>query len=357
MLAMLTTVAVGTAGGLWALRDKYVPPVQISESAVTEVSFNPQQSDLRLRITLNGKRGYIDGSGQTVIEPVYAMTMPFSEGLAAVADRNGDDNAPSWKFVNAAGAVVIPQVCVGGQIGTFHEGLAVIRIGEQWGYIATNGAFVIQPQFDMADDFSEGLAVVHVGRKAGIIDRTGKSILPPTYSFIGQVCNGRAVFSEHDRFGYLDQEGKIAIPAGFNSASDFSEGLAFVSTQQDEKSLGGYVNSSGKMVFEPRPFSGGPFREGLAVMTPHTGSPNYIDRTGKVVIQTEGADRGGNFSEGLAAVRVGGRFGFINRGGDMVIRPQWQSVDEFHRGICRVNSADVRGFINLQGKYVWKLSL
>ncbi len=354
---MLTTITVGTGVGLWALHDPYVPSVPVAQVGVTEVSFNPQQSDLRLRVTLNGKRGFIDGSGQTVIEPVYELAMPFSEGLAAVGNREGDTSAPSWKFVNASGVVVIPKVCVGGQIGTFHEGLAPIVVGNKWGFIATDGAIAIPPKYDRADDFSEGLAMVRVGGKAGLIDRQGKEVLPPTHPFIGQFHNGRAVFAEKDRFGYLDNQGRIAIPAHFDSASDFSEGLAFVGNRENGKLIGGYVDLTGKPAFEPRAFFGGPFREGLAAITPQGGPPCYIDKTGQVVLQVPGAARAGNFSEGLASVELNGLFGFVDRKGEIVIPPQWQFVDEFHRGTCRVNSADVRGYINPQGKYIWKLSL
>ncbi len=34
---------------------------------------------------------------------------------------------------------------------------------------------------------------------------------------------------EHWKFGYMDENGKVVIPAKFNSASDFSEGMAAVS--------------------------------------------------------------------------------------------------------------------------------
>jgi len=352
--------AVGASVGLYMLRDRQEPsagpPPQV---AVTEVSYNPTQpQDIRLRITLNGKRGYINGSGQVMIEPTYAMAMPFSEGIAAVADRASEDGPPNWRFVNVAGVVVIPRTFVGGQIGTFHEGLAPIQVNGKWGYIANTGETVIPVQFDAADDFSEGLAIVRAGRKYGVIDRNGKVILPPTHDFIGHYSNGCAVFAQHDQFGYLDRNGAVAIKPEFDRASDFSEGLAFVATHRGEKSVGTYVDVTGKPVFELQPINGGPFREGLAMIEPVGGTPHYIDRQGKTAIAAPaGIQRAGNFSEGLAAVMIGGRFGFMDRTGQVVIAPQWQFVDEFHRGTCRVNSADVRGYINPQGKYIWKLAL
>lgn len=42
------------------------------------------------------------------------------------------------------------------------------------GYINTSGDFVIEPQFDLAQEFSEGLAYVETGQYAGYIDKSGK---------------------------------------------------------------------------------------------------------------------------------------------------------------------------------------
>lgn len=357
---VLVASAFGAAGGLYLLRDREEPVHGAPQVPVMEVADNPapQAPELRLRITLNGKRGYINGNGQTMIEPTYAMAMPFSEGLAAVADRVSDDGAPSWRFVNVAGVVVIPRTFVGGQIGTFLEGLAPIQVNGKWGYIASSGEFAIPAQFDAADDFNEGLAIVRAGRKYGVIDHQGKPILPPTHDFIGHYSNARAVFAQNDQFGFLDRNGAIAISPAFDRASDFSEGLAFVATRRGGRSVGTYVDAAGQFAFEPRAISGGPFREGLAAVEPVAGVPQYIDRQGKVLVQLPpGVQRVGNFSEGLAAVEVDSRFGFIDRAGRIVIAPQWSFVEEFHLGTCRVNSGDVRGYINPQGKYIWKLAL
>ena len=45
------------------------------------------------------------------------------------------------------------------------EKLAVVKIGSKWGYINTDGHYVINPQFDGAASFSEGLAIVKIGDK------------------------------------------------------------------------------------------------------------------------------------------------------------------------------------------------
>jgi hypothetical protein len=58
----------------------------------------------------------------------------------------------------------------------FAEGLAVVKIGKQYGYIDQTGKIIIQPLFDIAFDFSEGIASVGLGKKWRYIDKTGKFI-------------------------------------------------------------------------------------------------------------------------------------------------------------------------------------
>src|ERR1039458_2518472 len=65
-----------------------------------------------------------------------------------------------WGFANKSGETVInPQF---DRAEVFAEGLAPVRMG-RWGYVDASGKVVINPQFDKADVFSEGLAAVKLG--------------------------------------------------------------------------------------------------------------------------------------------------------------------------------------------------
>ena len=65
-----------------------------------------------------------------------------------------------WGFINKSGETVInPQF---DKADVFAEGLAPVRMG-RWGYVDASGKVVINPQFDKADVFSDGLAAVKLG--------------------------------------------------------------------------------------------------------------------------------------------------------------------------------------------------
>jgi hypothetical protein len=56
----------------------------------------------------------------------------------------------------------------------------------------------------------------------------------------------------------------------------------------------------------------------------------YIDKEGKIIINSQFDDAYG-FHKGLAAVKVGERWGFIDKKGMMVINPQFDNVTGFLR--------------------------
>ena len=89
------------------------------------------------RNTENGfGNGAIDWEGKTVIPFIYNSVEPFSEGLAAVSDKNGTG------FVNRNGEVVIPLQVE--EAKPFSDGLAVVKKKDgTYAYIDKTGKIVI----------------------------------------------------------------------------------------------------------------------------------------------------------------------------------------------------------------------
>jgi len=58
------------------------------------------------------------------------------------------------------------------------------------------------------------------------------------------------------------------------------------------------------------------------------------------------------FSEGMAAVRLGGKWGYIDLAGDTVIAPQFDLAGQFTEGLAEVLISDQVGVIDLAGEFV-----
>jgi len=60
------------------------------------------------------------------------------------------------------------------------------------------------------------------------------------------------------------------------------------------------------------------------------------------------------YSEGLAAVQISGKWGYIERSGQFVINPQFDDAFPFSYGLALVRSGPK--YIDKTGKYVWNPS-
>lgn len=62
------------------------------------------------------------------------------------------------------------------------------------------------------------------------------------------------------------------------------------------------------------------------------GKYGYIDTTGKLVINPQ-FDNAGDFHNGLATIGLGGRYGYIDTTGKIAINPQFDYASNFSRGV------------------------
>ena len=64
-------------------------------------------------------------------------------------------------------------------------------------------------------------------------------------------------------------------------------------------------------------------------------------------------DRARSFSEGLAAVEIGSRWGYVDKKGRYTINLQFVEVHSFSDGLASIISDKGPGYIDKTGKYIW----
>ncbi len=109
---------------------------------------------------------------------------------------------------------------------------------------------------------------------------------------------------------YAADNYKLSIPCKFDYVSPFSEDLALA---RKEENLG------------------------------------YINKKGKFKIDINQYQDGGNFSEGLASVYDGNKYGFIDKDGKEVIPLEYDSTNEFQQGFAVVEKNALYGYIGKDG--------
>ncbi|MCX7735573.1 MAG: WG repeat-containing protein [Candidatus Kapabacteria bacterium] len=235
--------------------------------------------------------------------------------------------------------------------------------GGFWYFIDEDGKQVFEPKkFDDVLGFSEGLIRVLVkdNDKTHVkyLDLSGKVILEPDFDYAYDFVNGIAmVFNFTDKtktskkFGFIDKKGKVVVPCNLNDASQFSEGLAYVSND-DYK---GYIDTAGKLIINLNENAGFKFSEGLAAVNNKKFEFGFIDKKGDLVINYR-FDEVGYFNEGFAKYNRDNKFGFIDRQGNERIPANFDIVRNFSEGQAFVGlyDTDFRAFwavIDTNGKY------
>lgn len=236
-------------------------------------------------------------------------------------------------------------------------------------YIPQN-KFVIEPQYDnYTNFFSEGLAPVYENssdpnQRAGFIDLDGKLVIPMTFDYVGNFNSGLAVASKNEKVGYIDASGTYVIAPQFDYAEDFSEGVAAVCYSNDGFQCG-YIDTKGKLI-TPLDITSMDYQT-QASEGYFTACHGSMDDCQYRFTKTDGTPANFGdfawadpFSEGYAAVqqRVGTDYlwGFINKKGDLVIKPMFIWVGKFGSGlapVCIGTSTEncTIGFINTSGEF------
>ena len=296
----------------------------------------------------------ISGSvGCQANQSATSLTSTAIPRLTLIPAPEGTGNYPlgyEWGYVDTDGDWIIEPRFEKARV--FAEGLAAVQLGGKWGYIDQTGAIVIQPQFTEAHPFRGGTARVATGPERlpglgvtasayGFVDKTGRMVIPAKWDEAGDFDEGLAAVMSGSKCGFIDTSGKVVIPLEFDMLGPFSEGLA----QACVGGKYGYIDEKGEWGIKPQ-FKGlasaglldsrityalgGRFKDGLAPVYSEGdyldgGTCQYIDETGTKAFP-QVFQRGGEFSEGLAPVCVNDKWGFIDTSGRMVIEPQYEAL-------------------------------
>jgi hypothetical protein len=337
---------------------------------------NVQSQQLVIPVSRDGKWGAIDKNGNWHIEPSYLGMKEFFSGVAMVKSESG------WNYVNAEGTVISlnrPYLCQ----HDFSEGKARVQENKKWGFIDVSGNYVIEPRFEGARDFSEGLAAVQKDSKWGYINPSGEFVIQPVLKSAWDFNSGIAIvmvneikeymnrkgeilpntdkyevhrgFREFyapvrkkDLWGFIDVEGNYIVKPVYEKADRFMHGLAPV------KKAGkcGYINILGEEVVPLNFDACKLFADNMALVRSDD-KMYYLDVTaGKWIGQDQPYTIRYYFSEGLARVSLGDRFGFINKSGEIAIECKYEDAKDFSYGLAAVKINGLWGFIDPEGNLV-----
>ena len=352
---------------------------------------------LRCVKDFTGKYGYIDQNGIFVIPAKFDQAYEFSQGLALVIQ---DDER---FFINRKGETEIyfkPEEKIDIR-GSFKSGLALcyydgqdVEKGNGFAYIDQQGEirFFLPGgnKYKMSYEpysFSEGYAVVRDRNKNlyGYIDTDGKWLVEPIFKHAYAFQNEMAavVYPNTDLYVYIDTTGQPAFRLPIREAWNYCDEVTMVKTKESLV----YIDKSGQEFYDPTKeklgklpcavrmsqrfngLMGIRLREGndhknkqgiIFVNKQNQRSLAFIEQIDVYISNDE--QEFIPFSNGRAFVySMYHGWGMINLRGDFVVKPQkqWVPVTCFYNGLAQIHYRneksdliDVR-YINREGKIVF----
>jgi hypothetical protein len=217
------------------------------------------------RTTMNGPPhtgfGYLNAAGKWVIDHHFDQARSFHDGMAWVFNQGEQ----KWGAIDKTGAQPIPFTYQN-EPGPFSEGLAAVynREGKAC-YIDKTGTIRVPCQYDgPVSPFRDGHVIVHSNaeRHTYVVDKDGNRVKTLEWAVCdnttmradGMYCTAqwtRTVLGQRPVVGLLKPDGEVAIaPGHFLFIGEFHDGLAYaaLSPQEGRSVVQGFINDKFEFV-------------------------------------------------------------------------------------------------------------
>ncbi len=233
----------------------------VAAASLMDVAIAQPEDDVLSPVVGNDHRwGYLSWKENSLVTPVAERTYRIP---------------PSFLRAGPFGSTQIPD---GKSPRRIIDQLAPVQLedSQPYVYIDRSGKTAEIGRFQYASVFSEGRATVKSGDRFQVIDATGRAQFISEFGWIGPYRNNRALIRVGGLYGFVDETGKTVIPAQYDAAESFVSGIAVVRRENEV---------------------------------------NFIGTNGEIVFNLPGIETAGSFKGGLAWVKKGGQYGYVQLDG------------------------------------------
>jgi len=277
--------------------------------------------------------GCLNEKGDTIIKGLYLEPFSFSNGAAKVAFAvnsaiTEDEEEFLCRYINKKGQVIRDTVFECGLSTGMVNKWALARYGIYW-YIISNRGILreLSVDYETVYPFSDGLArCKRINGYYSYIDTTRWPVLETNNeNYCGDFVNGYAPYSTvKGKYGFMNRKGVPICPSVYDAVYEFHEHFAAVKLYDKW----GAIDAKGKLFIYPVYEEAFAFKEGLAAVTINK-KVGFINYTGEFAIPAV-YTQATSFKNGIAAAsNENGLWGFINKKGEWIIKPQFLNVTNF----------------------------
>lgn len=305
---------------LWGVRSENGS--EIVPTDFNRIEYLSPQHKMYFKATNTGQfAGFVDKAGKIQNNGMYYTARSFKNNYAAVAIAKN-----KWNFVNRNFELTAKRNFK--EVRNVSENKAAVKTQSGWGFISTSGKELTPFYYEAASDFHCNRAMVQITYPAKLLGLIKRKTLQ----------------------GYINELGKMQIKPKFRKAYDFSHGNAIVYSTQRKYGL---INENGQFLLPCKFRSIETFnRYGSAVIVNDKREYGLIDSLGNFLVPFGKYSKIENFSEGLAVVKSGNKYGFINYRGKETVKPIYRDAAFFSCNRAAVKSGRDWFYINRNGKKV-----
>lgn len=200
--------------GLWGYQDQD-KNIVIQAKYVNVNDFSEGLACVRTGKGDNGQYMYIDENDNVIISGPYYGAYDFSEGIALI--RTGGPENYKYHYIDKKGNRLFDKEFEGAA-GSFSNGYAYVMTKydgfvpdahHKWSYIDKQGELATEMEFDSAKSFRKGVAIVKLGNQWGLINTKFEFVVPCEYDDMEWLEDGRIQIQKNGETGYIDIHGNV----------------------------------------------------------------------------------------------------------------------------------------------------
>ncbi len=230
------------------------------------------------------------------------------------------------------------------------SGYNTVSNGENWGIVNENGEWAVDCTWEFLSPVTSGLV-----RLAGdvqelrIMDNKSvvQAILGGGIEAARVIADGILPVLEDGSWRYYDSASQTFMQGSYEDASSYAGGIAAVKENGKWKLADRNGSQVGNAEFEDISlYSGGEYLYDGIFVAKSGGEYGLYDQKGVLVAGIASTDMDVFTGEWIAYQEPGGRWGFMDKKGDVMIEPQYENAKSFSGGLAAVCIDGMWGFIN-----------